>query len=133
MQNDEFSKKTEEFNEFMLKQAAITISSEGVSRDLKAFIQKKIHHDEMVLTQASQMLTAMVSSESEAIRESVLKKGNPIHKLLDHALKEIRITDVALNIAIQSMLSKEDALASEIRQEPKSSTEEGADKDGVAS
>ena len=111
--SDDLGKKIEEFNEFMLKQTAITFSMEGISKDLKTFLQKKISHNRTNLTQLASIISAIATSGTKSLKEELLKKNSPTYQLFDHVLKEIKITDVALDIIIQNMLNKEAALSGE--------------------
>jgi replication initiation and membrane attachment protein DnaB len=110
---ENMDKKLEEFNEFMLKQAAITFSMEGVSKDLKGFLQKKISHNKTNITQLALMVSSIAQSPSKELRDGAVKKGSIIHLMLDHVLKEIRFTDTVMNVVIQNVLNKEAMLSSE--------------------
>jgi translation initiation factor 2 alpha subunit (eIF-2alpha) len=113
MENEELMKKTDEFNEFLLKQAALTFSAEGVSRDLKNFIQKKIVHNRNNFENLTGIITAITQSDSKVLKNKLFEKDSQISGLLEHIIKEIKITDVALSIVMQNMLSKEALLNSE--------------------
>jgi len=113
MENEDLTKKTDEFNEFMLKQAAITFSAEGVSRDLKNFIQKKIVHNRSNFENLTGIIYAITQSDSKVLKNKLFDKDSPISGLLDHIIKEIKITDVALNLVTQNMLTKEALLNSD--------------------
>jgi fatty acid/phospholipid biosynthesis enzyme len=121
--DEKMEKKIEEFNEFMLKQAAITFSLEGVSKDLKNFLQKKIVHNRTNITQLTSMVTAVAHSPSKELREGSLTKGSIMYGLLDHIVREIRFTDMALNVVIQNIMNKEAMLSSE--KDPSTEREKG--------
>jgi hypothetical protein len=110
---EDLNKKAKEFNEFLLKQTAITFSLEGVSKDLKGLIQKKITHNRINLTQLSHMLQSLMCSDSKPIKEGTLKKGSPVLDLMNHIIKEIKVTDTMLNITISSLMNKEACLLAE--------------------
>ena len=110
---DQMDKKIEEFNEYMLKQAAITFSMEGASKDLKSFLLKKLSHNRTNLYHVSEMVAAVAHSPSKEIREGSLKKGTALHSLLEHVVKEVKFTDMALDLIIQNLMVKETMLASE--------------------
>jgi len=111
--SENIDKKAEEFNEYMLKQAAITFSMEGISRDLKAFLQKKITHNRTNMTQLSALISSIMQSGSKSVKENVFKKGSYIADMLEHTVKESKFIDVALNLIIQNILTKEAILSSD--------------------
>ena len=111
--DEKMEKKIEEFNEFMLKQAAITFSLEGVSKDLKNFLQKKIAHNRTNITQLTSLVTAVAQSPSKELRDGAIQKNSLIHTLLDHVVKEVRFTDMVLNVIIQNIMNKEAMLSSD--------------------
>ena len=102
-----------DFNEFMLKQTAITFSLEGVSKDLKSYLQKKISHNRVNITQVTEMIAALSHSPSKTLRDGALKKGSQLNTLLTHVTDEVRFTDMALNLIIQSIMAKEALLSAE--------------------
>ena len=111
--DENIEKKLEQFNEFMLKQAAITFSMEGVSKDLKSFLQKKLSHNKTNITQLATMISAISQSPSKELRDGSLRKGSILYDLLSHVMKEAKFTDMALNLIIQNIMTKEAMLASE--------------------
>lgn len=110
---EHMEKKLEEFNEFLLKQAAITFSMEGVSKDLKSFLQKKLAHNRTNITQLANMVSAVSQSPSKELRDGSLRRGSILYDLLSHVMKEAKFTDMALNLIIQNIMTKEAMLASE--------------------
>jgi hypothetical protein len=107
---EDLNRKAKEFNESLLKQTALTFSLEGISKDIKALLHKKITHNRTNLTQLSHMLQSLMCSDSKPIKEGTLKKGGPILDLLNHVIKEIKVTDTMLDILISNMMNKEATL-----------------------
>lgn len=107
---EDLNQKAKEFNEFLLKQTAVTFSMEGLSKDLKVFLSKKISHNKTNLTQVSSIIQSLMCSDSKPIKEATLKKGSAVLDLLNHIIKEVKITDTMLDILISTMINKEDSL-----------------------
>jgi len=108
---DDLRKKAEEHNEELLKNTAFTFSLEGVSRDVKSFIQKKISFTNHCLKNVTEMLSSLFES-NVTWRKSVLsKEGEKIlTDMLKHLHREMEITNMALNLIIQNAMKREDAL-----------------------
>lgn len=110
---DNIRNSSEEYNKFLLKQSAITFSLEGVSKDLKIFIQKKISHNKSALVHLTQLMDLTLSSEIPSISKEALKKGGPLDILLQHVITEVIKTDRYLDSIIESVLEKEKVLKEE--------------------
>lgn len=110
---DNIRNSSEEYNKFLLKQSAITFSLEGVSKDLKIFIQKKISHNKSALVHLTQLMDLTLSSEIPSISKEALKKGGPLDVLLQHVITEVIKTDRYLDNIIESVLEKEKVLKEE--------------------
>jgi len=105
--NKELYPSAEEYNKQLLKQTAITFSNEGISNDLKYFIQKKITHNKTNLCYVTQLMDLAINSDSEELVEMAYKKISPIKKLLEHVTAEIIKTDILLNKSIEFVISKD--------------------------
>lgn len=104
---NEFDNEAEEYNKQLLKQTAITFSRDGLSNDLKYFIQKKVSHNKTNLCYLTQLYDLAVSSESLKVQEMVFLKNSSLKRLLDHVCDEIIKTDVLLNKAVDLVLNKD--------------------------
>lgn len=106
-ENKEIDPAAEEYNKQLLKQTAFTFSQEGISSDLKYFIQKKVMHNKTNLAYVTQLMDLAINSESEEIVEMAFIKSSPLKKLLDHVSAEIIKTDMILNKAIEFVINKD--------------------------
>jgi hypothetical protein len=100
----------EEYNKQLLKQTAFTFSQEGVSNDLKYFIQKKVSSNKINLCYLTQLMDLTINSESDDIIEMAYNKTSPLKKLLEHVSAEIIKTDILLNKAIEFVINKDSTL-----------------------
>lgn len=110
---DEVQKKMDEYHEFLLKNAAITFSIEGMSRDIKNFIQKKISFNRVCLTQLTKIIHSISKSDLKDVKMSFMKKTETIYKMFDHLYSEMKVTNTILNMVIQKSLEKEKILNDE--------------------
>jgi hypothetical protein len=97
----------EEYNKQILKQAAVTFSMEGISRDLKFFIQKKMSHNKVNISYLTQLFELALTSEVEGVSEIPFKKGSTLKNFLDHVFEEVVKTDQIINQAIGMVFEKE--------------------------
>jgi len=97
----------EKYNKQILKQTAITFSLDGISKDLKYFIQKRVTHNRISLSYLTRILDLAVNSGSKTARDSVFKKGNPLQEMLEHMVKEIISTDILIDDILESIVKKE--------------------------
>jgi len=100
----------EEFNKQLLKQAAVTFTREGISNDLKYFIQKKIIHNRTNITYVTQLMDLTINSDSKETKELAFKRGSPLKGLLEHVYSEIIKTDILMNKAINFVLKKDPSI-----------------------
>lgn len=108
---DFFNDSTDGFNSAYLEQAAITFSAEGISKDLKYFIEKKIYHNKESLANVSKMLENVVKCHNKTADGDKkdgfdLSRSGPLYKLLNHTLKEIKVSDTFLNMIIHMLIDK---------------------------
>lgn len=110
MDNDENKKidpSSEEYNRQLLKQTAFTFSREGISEDLKFFVQKKVSHNKTNLCYVTQLMDLAVNSSSNKVIDMVSSKSSPIRKLLEHVSSEIIKTDALLDRSIDFVINKD--------------------------
>jgi hypothetical protein len=107
---NEIDPAAEEYNKQLLKQTAFTFSQEGISSDLKYFIQKKVNHNKVNIAYVTQLMDLAINSESEQIVEMAFIKNSPLKKLLEHVSSEIIKTDLILNKAIEFVLNKDSSI-----------------------
>lgn len=110
---DNVKNNSEEYNKLLLKQSAITFSLEGISKDIKIFIQKKISHNRSTLSHFTQLMDLTLNSEIIETSKEALKKGGPLNTLFQHIVTEIVKTDRYLDSVIETILEKEKILKKE--------------------
>jgi arginine repressor len=108
--NREINPSAEEYNKQILKQAAFTFSQEGISRDLKYFIQKKVTHNKTNLCYVTQLMDLAINSKSKEIIELAFTKNSSLKKLLSHVTAEIIKTDILLNRSIDFIIRKDPSI-----------------------
>lgn len=100
----DLQEKLDEYNELTLRNAALTFSTEGVSRDLKVFLARKAEFVSQTADAAARL--AMAPSKSPA-------RNKAVDELVAHVLEEIRGTDSTINYVLMRILDREEALAAE--------------------
>jgi len=106
--NDPNRKSTpEELNERMLKNAALTFSLEGISRDLKAFINKKVYYNTNSLRSVSEIIDSITRCGNKRVKEALLNKTSVTSKMYQHVFDEMRVTNLTLNFIIQKIMERE--------------------------
>ena len=106
-QNEGMNLNTDEFNRKILEQAALTFSAEGISKDLKGYLQKRITHNRIILNNLTQMMDLTLNSSSKKVRDEAYAKEGPLWILLNHAVKEIVRTDDFLDTVLFHVIQKE--------------------------
>jgi hypothetical protein len=109
MNNEE---ENDEYNKQILKQTALTFTREGISNDLKYFIQKKITHNKTNLSYLTQLIDITVNGNSDEMIQITFGDKSPLRQLLDHICIEIMKTDVLLDKAINFVIEKDLTLKS---------------------
>lgn len=105
------NKKHPEDNEQLLRQVALTINAKGISKDLKQYLSRKIAHNRNNLHYLSKMVN--ISGKQDPI-EIFQKKSNPLTQLMNHLIKEIKITDMTLDLVLQNLIQREVVITSEM-------------------
>ena len=117
--SDNVKRKFDRFNEERLKATAVTFSLEGVSRDLKSFIQKKVHFNTKVTEQIMSLLYSVMTSDKKTIKDILENKDNPLCKILDHLVLEIKSVNDVLNYVIDGLIAREDILNNDTDEDKK--------------
>ena len=116
--NDDLSKKLEDFNEHMLKATAVTFSMEGLSKDLESYLQKKVTLNNRTLKHLTDMVKYLSETQNDELVSYFLNnkknKQSPIEKVMNHLIEETITTNGILNYIIQSIISKETNLETDI-------------------
>jgi len=107
---ENIKRKFEKFNEERLKTAAVTFSLEGISRDLKVFIHKKVHFNTKVTEQVMGLLYSIMNADKRNIKELLENKENPLFKLLEHLVGEVKSVNDILNYIIDGLIAREEVL-----------------------
>ena len=106
-QKENSNLNTEEYNKKLLEQAALTISSEGTSKDLKAYLIKKISHNRIVLNNLTQLIDMTLNCSVKKVRDETLAPESPLSVLLSHSVKEVKKTDDMLDLILVNLIEKE--------------------------
>jgi len=107
---ENIKRKFEKFNEERFKNTAVTFSLEGISNDLKVFINKKVNFNTKITEQIMNLLYSVVGSDKDVVKEISKNKDNPLFKLLEHLVGEIKTVNEVLNYIIDGLLEREDSL-----------------------
>ena len=108
---DDLYRKTEEHNEELLRNSAFTFSLEGISRDLKNLIQKKVSFTNSCMQHVTEMFNNLMSVRVASKKPVLNDEGEGILiDMLKHLRQEMEVTNMALNLCIQSAMRRENAL-----------------------
>jgi len=113
MNQDASKDSSEEINEEMLKNAALTFSLEGISRDLKNFLNKKVYYNTNSLKCLADIIESITQSNSKSIKEALLNKSSLTIQMYQHIFDEMRVTNLTLNFIIQKSLEREKNIMSD--------------------
>ena len=113
MSEEDLKKKFEKYQEDMLKNAAITFSMEGLSKDIKFFLQKKMSYNLDCQKNIVELVKAVSSCEDTKVRSSLLNEGSIVRSMLMYSYGETRLVDMMLNMIIQKIFEKEVSLSIE--------------------
>lgn len=112
-EESEIQKKFDEFNSQRLENTAVTFALEGVSRDLKLLLNKKMMFTSK-LTQYTTNLIASLSSASPAQTKKIFDKDSPAASMLDQAMTESKEISNMMNKVIYRLIEREDMLNSQL-------------------
>jgi len=107
---EEQRKKLEDYHEFLLQNAAVTFSLEGISRDLKTFIQKKIMYNINTIRHLTSMYRSLSGCTSKEVQNALVNPNYLLNQMLNHVFEEMRTTNMSLNVIIKKMLERESNL-----------------------
>jgi len=100
----ELQERMDEFNELLLRNTALTFSTEGVTRDLKALLARKADFVAQSADAAARIAAAPCKS---AVR------SKSVDELVRHVVEEIKGTNSTLNYVIMKVVEREQALSTE--------------------
>lgn len=107
---ENIKRKFEKFNEERLKTTAVTFSLEGISRDLKTFVHKKVQFNTKVTEQVMGLFYSVMSADKKNTKELLENKGSPLFTLLEHLVGEIKAVNEVLNYIIDGLIAREEVL-----------------------
>jgi hypothetical protein len=107
---DNIKRKFEKFNEERLKTAAVTFSLEGISRDLKTFIHKKVHFNTKVTEQVMTLFYSAMNADKKNVKDLLNNKSSPLFQLLEHLVVEVKTVNDVLNYIIDGLIAREEVL-----------------------
>lgn len=113
--DEELKRKFQDYqkmNGSRLEDVALTFSLEGINRDLKGFIQKKISFNIRVMEHFSNMLGGLATGDKNVVKDILKDKGSPINTMIDHLLSEAKVVNHILNTTIFGLLNRENLLSS---------------------
>jgi len=102
----------EDLNEDLLQSVALTFSSDGISKDLKNFIQKKLFLTTNVFRDITQLASSFTKSSPE-VQALLTDTESPISVMLKDSFKEVQITNKTLNKIVKNTLEQEYLLRAE--------------------
>ena len=108
--NDDLKKKFQEYqemNNIRLEEVAYTFSMEGINRDLKGFIQKKISFNVRAMEHISTVLSGLANGDKANVRNILKDQESPINQMIQHLLTETRVVNSFLNTTIFGLLKRE--------------------------
>jgi len=114
------SDRSTEYAENLLKDSVLTINMQGISKDIKYFIQKKVQHNTSVLTETTKILSYITSSSNAKTKELLLGSDTSgLRRLLKHVTEEIEFTDVLINNTLERLMYLEGVYRTEKRKTSK--------------
>lgn len=106
---DDIDKNSEE----MLKETAITFTTEGLSKDLKTYMQKKVALASHVFRHLTYTAQSYAKSGNKELIKSLLDKNSAISIMLRETFNEIQLINMGLNLIIERTMETEQQLISE--------------------
>jgi len=103
MADEGVQSKLDRYNEMLLKNTALTFSSEGLSRDIKSFLARKAEFVSQLL-----MGTAAVM---EASQKPTVRRRKALDDLLEHVIHEAKVVNMTTNYVLSSIMQKEITMA----------------------
>lgn len=100
-----------DMNEKFLEQTAMTFAAEGISKDLKYFLQKRVSQNRTTLSYVTKLVDLCLESGVQDGKEMAFNKKGPIQDLFRHVIKEIKMTDAFLDQLIDGLIESEKEVA----------------------
>lgn len=107
------SNDPENEGEFLLKSAALTMTSKGISQDLKDVIKMKTDFVSQTYSDIIKLSESFLKHGDKNITKDALSKGGVLNQYLEHILGEIAITNITLNNILVSFVSKDQSIQEE--------------------
>jgi hypothetical protein len=99
--DEELQKKMDTYNEMLLKNTALTFSSEGVTNDIKVFLSRKAVFVTEMLNGLAAIIEAAARGKVSAARQKVFDQ------MLELALNECRMVSSTMNYVIAKTFERE--------------------------
>lgn len=99
---DDVQRKLDEYNELLLRNTALTFSTEGVTRDLKAMLARKADFVAQAADAAARLAAAPCKSSD---------RSKAIDELVRHVVEEVKGTNSTINFVIMKVIEREQALS----------------------
>jgi len=99
--DEELQTKMDTYNEMLLKNTALTFSSEGVSNDVKIFLSRKATFVADMLNGLASLIEAASSGKVSSTRAKLFDD------MIEHALIEVRTVNSTMNYVIAKTFEKE--------------------------
>lgn len=114
--------KMDEFNEMLLRNTALTFSTEGITRDLKSLLARKSQFVAQSADAAARLSAAPCKSSA---------RSKSIDELVSHIVEEIRGTNATINFVIMKVIERDRAMSFEAEEsQPKPKHKKRATKKG---
>ena len=114
--SEEIVKQSEEFNEHLLKQTALTFSLEGMKKDIKYLIGKKVGFNRMALGHVTRMLEALSTGFDKKTQANLTSPGTPIGDLMDHVFGEIEQTNELISTQLDQVLKRHEVVSKDVNE-----------------
>lgn len=112
-ENKENTMKPDNAGEFILKGTALTLSSKGVTDDLKEVLKIKIDYVKCTLADVIKLTETILNSKNTQESKRYTQQGAILPQLLGSIASEVIFTNIALNSLIGSLVEREQSLSEE--------------------
>jgi len=120
--DEELQDKIDGYNEMLLRNTALTFSSEGVSADIKSLLSRKaVFVNEMLMGFANII-------EASSHRKQSAARTKLFDAMLAHALEEVHAVNSAMNFVISRVLEREESLMVAVQEKNKKPEEKKPDE-----
>jgi hypothetical protein len=97
----------ENMGEFLLKNAALTMTSKGISNDLKEVIKMKVDYVNKIFSETIKLTDSVTKCPDKRITRAAFSHEGVLTQVLDHVLAEVFVTNIALNNILVNFITKE--------------------------